>query len=116
MKKILMLLFTSFILTGCYRTPVIDIRAEAEVIKNIEDQWTAAILAKDIDKIIDIFAWEAVTMNANTVACIGAQAIRESQESWLLIQQFSMTHSNQPLTLLKSRLREIWPMPEGTPG
>ncbi len=77
-----MLLFTSFILTGCYRTPVIDIRAEAEVIKNIEDQWTAAILAKDIDKIIDIFAWEAVTMNANTVACIGAQAIRESQESW----------------------------------
>mgnify|MGYP002352002222 FL=1 len=78
-----MLLLAAFsVLTACNRTPVIDIQAEAEVIKNIEEQWTAAIVAKDIDKIMDIFAPEAVIMNANVPACSGFQAIRESQESW----------------------------------
>jgi len=79
-----MFLFTSFVLTGCNRSPVVDIRAEAEAINKIEDQWTAAILAKDIDKIMSIFAPDAVVMNANMPACIGTQAIRESQESWFV--------------------------------
>lgn len=78
-----MLLLAAFsVLTGCNRTPVIDIRSEAELIKNIEDQWTAAIVAKDIEKIMDIFAPEAVIMNANVPACSGFRAIRESQEMW----------------------------------
>jgi len=82
MKKLAILLFACSILTGCNRTPLVDIRAEAEAIKKIEDQWTAAILAKDIDKIMSIFAQDAVVMNANTLAITGVQAIRESQESW----------------------------------
>ncbi len=82
MKTTLMFLFAFSVLTGCNRTPVIDIRTETETIRNIEDQWTAAIVAKDIDKIMGIFADEAVAMNPNTPACTGAQAIRESQESW----------------------------------
>ncbi|HBE40419.1 MAG TPA: hypothetical protein DDW27_04315 [Bacteroidales bacterium] len=82
MKKLVILLFACVILTECNQTRVVDIRAEAETINKIEDQWTAAILAKDIDKIMSIFATEAVAMNANTPARIGAQAIRESLESW----------------------------------
>jgi len=61
---------------------VVDIRTEAEAINKIEDQWTAAILAKDIDKIMSIFAPEAVVMNANSPACTGTQAIRKSLGSW----------------------------------
>lgn len=81
MKESVMLLFALSVLTGCNRS-LVDIRAEAEAINKIEDQWTAAILAKDIDKIMSIFASEAVVMNSNTPACTGAQAIRESLESW----------------------------------
>lgn len=82
MKKTVLLLVAFSVLAGCNRTPVIDIRAETQTIKNIEDQWTAAIVAKDIDKILDIFVPEAVIMNANVPACSGFQAILESQESW----------------------------------
>jgi ketosteroid isomerase-like protein len=82
MKKTVMFLFACVILSGCDRTTVIDIRAEAEAINKIEDQWTAAILAKDIDKIMSIFAPEAVVMNANAPAFIGIQPVRKSLESW----------------------------------
>ena len=77
-----MFLLACVILTGCNRSPAINIRAEARAINAIEEQWTAAIIAKDIDKILSIFVPEAVVMNANTPACIGAQPIRESLESW----------------------------------
>lgn len=77
-----MLLFAFGILTGCNRTPVVDILAEAEVINNIEDRWTVAIKTKDIDKILSIFAPEAVVMNANAPAFIGIQSVRKSLESW----------------------------------
>jgi ketosteroid isomerase-like protein len=82
MKKTLMFLLAVVILIGCSRTPVIDIRTETEVIRNIEDQWTAAIVVKDIDKIMGILDRDAVIMNANVPACTGLQAIRASQESW----------------------------------
>jgi ketosteroid isomerase-like protein len=82
MKKTAMLLFVFGILTGCNRSPVVDIHAEADAINKIEDEWTAAIIAKDIDKILSIFAPEAVVMNANTPACVGLQSIRKSLESW----------------------------------
>jgi len=35
MKKILMFLFTFFVIAGCIRTSIIDIHAEAEVIRKI---------------------------------------------------------------------------------
>ena len=82
MKKTAMLLFVFGILTGCNRSPVVDIRAEADVINKIEDEWTAAIISKDIDKIMSIFAQEAVVMNAYAPAFIGIQSIRKSLESW----------------------------------
>ena len=82
MKKIVMFLVAFVVLTACNQMPVINIRAEAEAIKKIEDQWTAAILAKDIDKIMSIFAPEAVVMNANAPAFIGIQPVRKSLESW----------------------------------
>jgi len=82
MKKIVMFLVAFVVLTACNQMPVINIRAEAEAIKKIEDQWTEAILAKDIDKIMSIFAPEAVVMNANAPSFIGIQPVRKSLESW----------------------------------
>jgi ketosteroid isomerase-like protein len=82
MKKTAMLLFAFGILTGCIRSPVVDIRTETEAINKIEDQWAAAIKAKDNDKNLSFFAPNAVMMNANIPACVGLQAIRKSQELW----------------------------------
>jgi uncharacterized protein (TIGR02246 family) len=82
MKKTVIFLFACVIISGCNRSPVVDVRAEAEAINKIEDEWTAAIKAGDIEKILGIFTPEAVVMNANTPACTGAQAIRESLKSW----------------------------------
>ena len=82
MKKTVMFLFTCVILTGCYRSPVVDIRAEAKAINAIEGQWDAAIIRKDVDKIISFFAPGAVVMNQNAPSFIGLEAIRKSLESW----------------------------------
>jgi ketosteroid isomerase-like protein len=82
MKKILMLLVAVVTSIACNRTPVIDIRAEADAIDKIEDQWTASIKAKDNDKNLSFFAPNAVMMNSNIPACVGIQAIRKSQELW----------------------------------
>jgi ketosteroid isomerase-like protein len=75
-------LFACIILTGCYCSPIVDIHAEAVVINKIEDQWAAAIKAKDVDKNLSFFAPNAVMMNANIPACVGIQSIRKSQELW----------------------------------
>jgi ketosteroid isomerase-like protein len=82
MKRAVVFISVYIILTACNQSPVVDIRTEAEAINKIEDQWTAAIKVKDIDRILSIFATEAVVMNANTPACFGLQSIRKSLESW----------------------------------
>jgi uncharacterized protein (TIGR02246 family) len=82
MKRIAILFFACSILTGCNRSPVVDVRTEAKAINKIEDEWTAAIKTGDIERILGIFAQEAVAMNANTPACVGIQAIRKYLESW----------------------------------
>jgi uncharacterized protein (TIGR02246 family) len=82
MKRIAILFFACSILTGCNRPRVADVRTKAEAINKIEDEWTAAIKAGDIERILGIFTQEAVVMNANTPASIGTQAIRKYLESW----------------------------------
>ena len=82
MKKLVILLFSCSFLTGCNRTPVIDIRAETEAIRKIHDQWEYAIKTKDIDKYMSSFAPGAVEMNANAPVCVGLPSIRESLETW----------------------------------
>jgi ketosteroid isomerase-like protein len=69
-------------LIGCSQTPRVDTRAEAEAIRNIEDQWTAANKAKDIDKAVSFFASDAVQMEPNKPIVIGIEPIRKSWESW----------------------------------
>jgi ketosteroid isomerase-like protein len=86
-KTIYVLLVAVMIITACQsknkNTPI-DTLAEADVLRKIEAQWVAAIKTKDTDKILSIFAPEAVVMNTNTPACVGLQSIRKSQESWFL--------------------------------
>jgi len=82
MKKIILLFWTCIILIGCNSTPKVDLVAEAEAIRNIEDQWMAANKAKDINKVISIFASDAVVMDPNKPITVGIDAIKKSWELW----------------------------------
>ena len=81
MKKISLLFWTSIILIGCNSTPKVDIVAEAEAIRNIENQWTVALQNKDVDKVLSIYSPEGVVMKPNNGIYVGLQAIRGQLES-----------------------------------
>jgi ketosteroid isomerase-like protein len=82
MKKPVILLFACFFLTGCNRSPGVNVRTEADAIRKIHDQWEDAIKTKDVDKYMSFFAPGAVEMNANSPACVGLPSIRKSLETW----------------------------------
>jgi ketosteroid isomerase-like protein len=81
MKKITVLFCACIILIGCTRAPKVDTLAEANAIRNLEDQWTVALQKSDTDKIISFFNTDAVAMKPNTPISIGLQAIRKERES-----------------------------------
>ena len=81
MKKIVVLFCTCIILFGCNRAPKVDTLAEANAIRNLEDQWTVALQKSDTDKIISFFTTDAVEMKPNTPIFIGLLAIRKERES-----------------------------------
>jgi uncharacterized protein (TIGR02246 family) len=69
------------LLAGCTAAPKVDVRAEADAIRKLEDQWSEALKAKDAGKIAGYFASDAVSMPANKPVVSGLQAIRKSQEA-----------------------------------
>lgn len=81
MKKIAVLFCTCIILIGCTRTPKVDTLAEAEAIRNLENQWTVALQNKDIDKILSLSSPEAVVMEPNSAIYVGLQASRKQLET-----------------------------------
>jgi uncharacterized protein (TIGR02246 family) len=81
MKNICVLLCACVVLIGCTRTPKVDTVAEAEAIRNIENQWLVALQNKDVDKVLSIYSPEGVVMKPNNAIYVGLQAIREQLES-----------------------------------
>ena len=77
MKKIILFFISCLIIVGCTTPPKVDILAEAETIRNLEEQWTSAVQNKDIDKIMNFYATDAVWMYPNMPIINGPQAIRE---------------------------------------
>ena len=62
MKKNVVFFCTCIILTGCTPAPKVNTVAEAEVIRNLEIQWTVANQTKDIAKVMTFFSPESVQM------------------------------------------------------
>ena len=81
MKKITALFCTCILLIGCTSTPKVDLVAEAEAIRNIENQWTVALRNKDTEKILSFYSSEGVVMKPNNEIYIGLQSIRNQVES-----------------------------------
>ena len=69
------------LLMGCACNPVADTKAEAEKIRQLEDQWGVANQNKDIEKVMGFYAADPVTMPSNGPICIGREAVRKQFES-----------------------------------
>jgi ketosteroid isomerase-like protein len=76
-----MLTLILLVIPAC-QTNKVDTLAEADKIRNLEHQWTAAIQSKDIDKNLSFFATEAVAMDPNFPIYVGLPAIRTGFETW----------------------------------
>ena len=85
MKKISFLtLVAAIFLAACQPKPAaVDINAEAQAIRNLEDQWTIASREKNLEKIVSLFAPDGIVMEANRPIAAGTEAIRKIQESLL---------------------------------
>jgi ketosteroid isomerase-like protein len=82
MKNLFVLFCVCIALIGCRSTPKVDTVVEAEAIRNLENQWTAANQAKDIEKIVSFWSLEGVQMPPNSAAVSGLEEIRKLNESW----------------------------------
>lgn len=71
------------LLLGCSCNPVADTKAEAEKIRQLDNEWVAATKAGDVEKIMNLFAPDAVSMDPGAPILIGLPAIRKSTEDWL---------------------------------
>ena len=77
MKKIAVALWICILLSGCTNKPKVDITKEAEIIRNLENQYTVAIQNKDVDKILTLFSPDGVVMQPAKTIIIGVQGIRK---------------------------------------
>jgi ketosteroid isomerase-like protein len=82
MKKIAVFFCTCIILIGCTSTPKVDILAETEAIRSLEDQWSAAIASRDLEKSMSSLVADAVMMDSNVPTYNGLEAIRKATEDW----------------------------------
>jgi uncharacterized protein (TIGR02246 family) len=82
MKKLTVFFCTCILLIGCTSAPKVDILAEAEAIRSLEEQWSAAIVAKDLEKSLSPMASDAVMMDSNVPIYTGLEAIRKATEMW----------------------------------
>lgn len=83
MKKLNLFFWACIIFSGCTVGPETDIQAEKDAIRNLEDQWTVGFMSNDADKILNLYAADAVSMSSEKPTLTGIQAIRESIESIL---------------------------------
>jgi ketosteroid isomerase-like protein len=81
MKNTLVLFCVFILFMGCSTEPKVDTAVEADIIRDLEDQWTEAIKTADVDKIIGIYATDAVSMPDDEPIATGLQNIRNRIES-----------------------------------
>jgi ketosteroid isomerase-like protein len=81
MKKTLYVMLVAVIIVTACQSRNKTASNNADSIRNIEDQWVAAIKAKDIDKIVSFCSPDIVIMDANVPISVGHQAVRKSYSS-----------------------------------
>ena len=97
-----LLLITILILFGCNRSLKVDTHAEVNKIQELSHQWTTAIIAGDIDKIINLYSADAVQMQGGFQAITGHDAIRKWYQTWIYDTTLSYTASTVTIDVASS--------------
>ena len=90
------------LLIGCSRAPVVGTNADVDSIRALSRQWTDAIIARDIDKILNGYALDAVQLQANVPIMSGRVAIRLWYRSWLSDTTLTYTASTIAINVAES--------------
>ena len=80
-KTFYLILFAVMIITSC-QTKTNPASEDVDVIRKIEDQWAFAIKTKDINKVLSIYASDAIEMPPDEPIVVGTEAIKKGWESW----------------------------------
>jgi ketosteroid isomerase-like protein len=80
MKRNAVFFCICIILTGCTSTPKVNTVAEAETLRDLEIQWSAAIQTKDIAKIMTYLAPESMQIAPGKDILTGLQSIQQDYE------------------------------------
>ena len=56
--------------------PAVDAKAEEQAIRQLDDQWNAAMAKKDVEACVNFYASDGVAMWPNVTAAKGTEAIR----------------------------------------
>jgi ketosteroid isomerase-like protein len=82
MKRTLyLMLVVVAIITAC-KSKTKTASNDADAIRSIEDQWAVAVRTKDINKVLSIYASDAVEMPPDEPIAVGREAIKKGWESW----------------------------------
>ncbi len=81
MKNITVLFCTCILCIGCNSGPKVDLKADADAIRNMEEQWNVALLKSDPETIMNFYANDAVVINSAKPTIVGLEGIRKATES-----------------------------------
>jgi ketosteroid isomerase-like protein len=81
MKKIVIFLSSIAILFGCNRAPNVNVKAEEDAIRKLEADWTVLNQKRDIAKVMEMYAPDAIIMAPGQNVATGLETIRKQFES-----------------------------------
>jgi uncharacterized protein (TIGR02246 family) len=87
---------------ACGSPATVDLEAEAQAVRERSRQWAAAVAAKDMNAIMDVYAPDAVQMVTNAPSAAGHAAIRSWFESWLMEPGVSNAFSGEKVEVASS--------------
>jgi ketosteroid isomerase-like protein len=81
MKTIVVFLSSLAILYGCIKAPSVNIKAEEDAIRKLEADWTVLNQKRDIGKVMEMYAPDAIIMAPGQIVATGLEPIRKQFES-----------------------------------
>jgi uncharacterized protein (TIGR02246 family) len=87
---------------SCAKPGRVDVAAEERAIREAGREWLAAEVAKDVPKIVSVYAEDAIEMPSNTPLVQGRDAIRQWYEAWLTPAGVSMTFEPSEIVVAAS--------------
>ncbi len=81
MQKIVVFLSSLAILIGCNRAPNVNVKAEEDAIRKLEADWTVLNQTRNVEKIMEMYAPDAIIMAPGQIVATGLETIRKQFES-----------------------------------